>query len=74
MTTSSRPDKATIARHGLSGDAGVLAVTGTVVVGGGVFGRVVVIGTGVELVAGNRCAGVNVSRDVTSGSPRSSYP
>jgi hypothetical protein len=74
MTISSRPDNATIARHGLSDDAGVLVVTGRViiVVGGIVFGRVVVMGTGVELVAGNR--GVNVSRDVTSGSPRSSNP
>jgi hypothetical protein len=74
MAINSRPDKATIARHGLSGDAGVLVVTGTVVVGGSVFGRVVQIGHVVELVAVNRGAGVNVSRDVSSGNPRSSNP
>jgi hypothetical protein len=65
-----------MARHGLSADFGVLVVTGTVVtfVEEMVIGRVVLIGTGVELVTGNRGSGVNVSRDVTSGNPRSSNP
>ena len=76
MTISSRPDNATIDRHGLSDDAGVVVVTGRViiVVGGIVFGRVVLIGIGVELVTGNRGSGVNVSRDISSGNPTSSNP
>ena len=74
MTINSRPDNAAIARHGLSVDFGVLVVTGTVVVGGGVFGRVVIVGTRVELVAVYSGSGVNVTWDVTSGNPRSSNP
>jgi len=76
LTINSRPDNATIDRQGLSDDAGVLVVTGKVVtvVDGIVFGRIVLNRTGVELVAGKSGSGLNVSRDVTSGSPKSSNP
>ena len=79
MTMNSTPADATNARHGSSDDCGVPVVTGMVVPIGDetVFGRVVLVGTGVGHVGhveGISGVGVRVSVDATSGTPRSSKP
>ena len=75
-TNNSRPDNARIARYGLSDDEYVPVLAGTVciVTGGRVFGRVVVKGTCVELVAVVTGAGVKSPPGVTSSTPVSSNP
>jgi hypothetical protein len=75
-TNNSRPDNATIAKNGLSDDEYVPVFSGTVfiVTGGMVFGRVVIRGTCVELVAVAAGAEVKISPGVTSGTTVSSNP
>jgi hypothetical protein len=75
-TNNSRPDNAAIARNGLSDDEYVPVFSGTVfiVTGGSVFGRVVVRGTCVVLVAVVTGEGVKSSPGVTSGITVSSNP
>jgi len=61
-----------IARNGVSADFGVLVISGSAVtfVDGTVFGRVVLIGTGVVIVQGQqRFVWTGVSVYVTSGIP-----
>ena len=76
MTMNSTPADATNARHGSGDDCGVPVVTGMVVPNGDetVFGRVVLVGTGVGHVEGISGVVVRVSVDVTSGTPWSSKP
>ena len=60
-----------IARNGVSADFGVLVISGSAVtfVDGTVFGRVVLIGTGVVIVQGQRVVWTGVSLYVTLGIP-----
>ena len=71
MTINSSPANAMIVRNGVSADFGVVVVSGRVVtiVDGTVFGKVVLTGTGVVIVQGQRVVWTGVSVYVTSGIP-----